>query len=410
MIPSKPKLVALGWHAPGTGFGRVMQEILGSLSSAWEVHHVGIGYKGPRVDAAWTLHPTNLKGGDVFGAFAALRVIGEVRPDCVFILHDIWMMQYYFEVFEPAALSCPVVLYFPLDGRITDDALIAPLAKATHVVAYTPGAASQIDSGFRRLGLQSPPTVSVVPHGVDLQSFFPMFPADDLAAHAALKREVFGALPDIESSFIILNASRPARRKCLDATLRAFAIFAQDKPVNVKLCLHHAITTDEHARDLRNLADTLGITHRIAWNPLSSQSGPITDAELNRLYNACDVGLNTSSGEGWGLVSFEHAAAGRAQIVPRHSACAELWEDAAYLIEPAWRGVPDYSLLEMAEVGAEGTAEALELLYQDRGLRDRTARTGAERARHPEWQWHAVRKRWTTLFASVLEENSVARE
>lgn len=409
MTSSKPKLVALGWHAPGTGFGRVMLEIIGSLSIEWEVHHVGIGYQGPRVDDAWTLHPTNLRGGDVFGAFEALRVIGEVRPDCVFILHDIWMMQYYFEVIDPASLSCPVVVYFPLDGRIADDALIAPLAKATHVVAYTPGAASQIDSGLRRQGLHSPPAVSVIPHGVDLQSFFPMFPADDLPAQAALKRAVFGALPDIESSFIVLNASRPARRKCLDTTLRAFAIFALGKPDNVKLCLHHAITTDEHARALRNLADTLGISHRIAWNPLSSQSGPLEDGELNRLYNACDVGLNTSSGEGWGLVSFEHAATGRAQIVPRHSACAELWEDAAQFIEPAWRGVPDYSLLEMAEVGAEGTAGALELLYRDHKLREHLALAGAQRARHPEWQWHVVRERWATLFAGMLE-NSAARE
>lgn len=409
MTCSKPKLVALGWHAPGTGFGRVMHEILRSVATEWEVHHVGIGYQGPCVDDAWKLHPTNLRGGDVFGAFEAKRIIAELRPECVFILHDIWMMQYYFEVLEPETLGCPVVVYFPLDGRITDDKLIAPLAKATQVVAYTPGAASQINAGFRRLACDSPPVVSVVPHGVNLQAFHSLFPQGDVAAQVALKREIFGFIPDIESSFIVLNASRPARRKCLDTTLRGFARFAGDKPENVKLCLHHAITTDEHARDLRDLATSLGISHRIVWNPVSNGGGPITDSDLNRLYNACDVGLNTSSGEGWGLVSFEHAAAGRAQIVPRHSACAELWADAAQFIEPAWRGVPDYSLLEMAEVGTEGTAEALDRLYRDGELRERLALAGAQRARHPEWQWQAVRDRWGALFASTLE-HCCARE
>ncbi|QIF02901.1 glycosyltransferase family 4 protein [Roseimicrobium sp. ORNL1] len=404
MLSSKPKLVALGWHAPGTGFGRVMGEVLRSASNTWEVHHVGIGYQGPRVDEAWSLHPTNLKGGDTFAAFEAKRIIEEVRPDCVFILHDIWMMSYYFEVLEPGSLGCPVVVYFPLDGRITDDSLVAPLAKASHVVTYTPGAAAQVRAGFQRLAVDSPPEVSVVPHGVDLQAFHSLFAPDDHEAQAALKQQIFGPLPDIKTSFIVLNASRPARRKCLDATLRGFAKFAEGKPANVKLCLHHAISTGEHARELRDLASLLDISHRIVWNPLSSTSGPLTDAELNRLYNGCDVGLNTSSGEGWGLVSFEHAAAGRAQIVPRHSACEELWENAACFIEPAWRGVPEYSLLEMAEVGAEGTAEALELLYRDRELRERLALAGAQRARHPDWQWHAVRQRWEALFTNTLEQ------
>ena len=48
--------------------------------------------------------------------------------------------------------------------------------------------------------------------------------------------------------------------------------------------------------------------------------------DLNRLYGACDVGVNTSCGEGWGLVSFEHALTGAAQVVPRNSVCEELWE------------------------------------------------------------------------------------
>ncbi|MEZ0277206.1 MAG: hypothetical protein ACAH88_20005, partial [Roseimicrobium sp.] len=315
----------------------------------------------------------------------------------------------YFEVNDPASLHCPVVVYFPLDGRVTDDALIAPLAKATHVATYTPGAASQIDTGLRRLGLSSAPAVSVVPHGVDLRAFHPLFAPDDLSSQAALKREVFGALPDIESSFIVLNASRPARRKCLDVTLRAFATFVADKPDNVRLCLHHAITTDEHARNLRDLAAALGISDRIIWNPLSRDSGPLTDAELNRLYNACDVGLNTSSGEGWGLVSFEHAATRRAQIVPRHSACEELWEGAAMFIDAAWRGVPDYSLLEMTEVSPDSAAAGLETLYRDRSHRDKLALKGEALARRPDWEWTSVGAQWCLLFRQMLAHSIGAK-
>ena len=61
-----------------------------------------------------------------------------------------------------------------------------------------------------------------------------------------------------------------------------------------------------------------GLEERLYLNPLAG--GIVDDRELNLLYNACDVGITTSMGEGWGLVSFEHGAAGAAQIVPDHSA------------------------------------------------------------------------------------------
>ena len=75
-------------------------------------------------------------------------------------------------------------------------------------------------------------------------------------------------------------------------------------------------------------------------------------------------------GEGWGLVSVEHGATGAAQIVPRHSACEEIWEGAALMLDPIHRGVPEeFSPLELATVSAEQVAEALEMLYRDVELR-----------------------------------------
>ena len=89
----------------------------------------------------------------------------------------------------------------------------------------------------------------------------------------------------------------------------------------------------------------------------------VSDAALNRIYNACEVGLNTSAGEGWGLVAFEHGATRAAQVVPRHSACEELWEGAASLLPTT----PLESSAEQCYTGsvtsAESVAEALERRY-----------------------------------------------
>ena len=69
------------------------------------------------------------------------------------------------------------------------------------------------------------------------------------------------------------------------------------------------------------IEDRLILTAHMPFLPV------VSNRVLNCIYNACDVGINTSIGEGWGLVSFEHAATGAGQIVPRHSACEELWRD-----------------------------------------------------------------------------------
>jgi hypothetical protein len=66
--------------------------------------------------------------------------------------------------------------------------------------------------------------------------------------------------------------------------------------------------------------------------------------------NACDVGINRAMGEGWGLASFEHAAAGAAQVVPNHTACSEIWRERAELIPLAKSYIPEFSVLEMGEV------------------------------------------------------------
>ena len=121
---------------------------------------------------------------------------------------------------------------------------------------------------------------------------------------------------------------------------------------------------DPEQRDpILALAASHGIADRLRVTELGA--APLSDAELNLVYNACEVGVNSAMGEGWGMVSFEHAATGAAQIVPDSSACAELWEGAAELVAARDTGVPGFSMLAMSTVTAEGIAGALERLYWD---------------------------------------------
>jgi glycosyltransferase involved in cell wall biosynthesis len=215
------------------------------------------------------------------------------------------------------------------------------------------------------------------------------------------KKKVFGTLQDPDESFVVLNASRPDKRKRIDLTIEGFARFAADKPANVRLCLHHAIMGEPEEERITSLVRRFGLEDRVDLNPLAG--GVVGDRELNLLYNACDVGINTSMGEGWGLVSFEHGAAGAAQIVPDHTACAELWSGRAELIPLARSYTPEFSVLEMGEVSAEGVAHALDNLYHDPRRRQQLAQQAFTLAQNPEYSWDAIAKQFDALFVTLAQ-------
>src|SRR5262249_15522899 len=155
---------------------------------------------------------------------------------------------------------------------------------------------------FCDAGITLADAIEVIPFGVDAETFYPMSSATDIA------KSQLGVLPDtqIPGSFIVLNANRNQPRKRIDITLKAFSIFAKDKPDNVKLYLHMGV--QDLGWHIVKVARRFGIEERIIVSDSGGPSPSLGDEDLNSIYNACDVGINTASCEGWGLVAFEHAA------------------------------------------------------------------------------------------------------
>jgi D-inositol-3-phosphate glycosyltransferase len=216
----------------------------------------------------------------------------------------------------------------------------------------------------------------------------------------AARRQVLPPSPEFDDAFIVLNANRNQPRKRIDLTIEGFALFAQGKPDNVKLYLHMGL--EDAGWNLAVMARRHGIEHRLILSSPERGVPTASEARLNLIYNACDVGLNTSTGEGWGLVSFEHGATGAAQIVGRHSACAELWEGAAELMQPSYRLTTERTLIDGWYVTPETVAAAIQKLYADRDLRLERGRQAHANATRPEYAWHAIADRWRALFDDVI--------
>jgi len=318
------------------------------------------------------------------------------------------MFEYYLRILGERREGIKIVCCIPLDGKIINENDAAALKDADRIVVYTEFARKELEHAFLSLRKNRQidfPDLAVIPHGVDRDRFYPLpelrASSFDSTGRLKAKQIVFGDLPDLSDSFIVLNASRPDKRKRIDLTIEGFAAFAVDKPLNVKLCLHHAISGAAEEEQINSLIRQFGIEQRVYLNPLAG--GVVGDQELNLLYNACDVGINTSMGEGWGLVSFEHGATGAAQIVPDHTACSELWSGRAEFIPLEKSYVPEFSVLEMSEVSPGGVARALNNLYEDPRRRQRLAQVALTAAQNPQYSWDTIADQFNDLFVALAQ-------
>jgi glycosyltransferase involved in cell wall biosynthesis len=228
---------------------------------------------------------------------------------------------------------------------------------------------------------------------------------DDLIDRSAAKRRLFGERE--ADGFIVLNAAKHDARKRLDLTIEGFARFAQNKPPDVKLYLHTGATFD--GPDIRELARRAGIAERLISTDGWLEDHPaVNDDDLNLIYNATDVGINTSSGEGWGLISFEHAATGAPQLVPAHSACEELWTTVDTVLPIRSKG--EHVGLGMLRkfVEPDDIAATLENLYSNKQFRLEQAQKAYDNATQAAYKWDRIAAQWDDLLQRIrLDSPSV---
>jgi glycosyltransferase involved in cell wall biosynthesis len=383
-----PHLLLCGWHSEGTGFTRVLRALLPHLTRYFRVTWIGVGYRGApqQLGPNLRLLPTNLQGGDLVGAYAMRLNWNELAADAVLALNDVWYLEHYARELREVLGPVPMLGYLPLDGDIPDPRLVEGLRGFSALCTYTNHAAAELGAALQACGLQIP--VSVAGHGVDLSSFSPQPSVRSAGFAAALRMQLAQRLFGLEEpAWVVLNASRPDPRKRIDISIEGFARFARDLPGHVRLCLHQAIAHPQFAEPLRHQAEALGIGDRMLWWP--PRAGALDDAGLNALYNACAVGLNTSHGEGFGLVSFEHAATGAPQLLPDHAALRELWGDAAMRLAVRPLMTP-HSPLRMGEVDASAVATGLTALYRNQATYVKLARAGITRCAADDLRWESA--------------------
>lgn len=407
MGKDKKKILWIGDAVVTTGFARVNHSIIEHLDSEkFEVHHLGINYRGDPHNYNYSIYPAFL-GGDVWGFGRLINLVQELKPDLIFILNDPWVISKYLDLLRENNVEIPVVVYFPVDAEEHDPAWYAGYNKVERACVYTEfgkRVVTEAESNFED-------KIEVIPHGIDTSVFHELDGAYNRAGKLIksgeeIARESLYPIkkqPGLKDAFIILNANRNQPRKRVDITLRAFKEFQEGKS-DVRLYLH--MGNRDVGYDIIKLANRYGFDDKLIVSTNGNQMPNIPDARLNEIYNGTTIGINTSMGEGWGLTNWEHGATRCAQIVPDHSACTEIWEDAGILIPTTQEYIYPETMTLAKVPDVYGTTEAMERLYEswsgDGELITELANKAYNKITSPEYNWKNISKQFENIFIDIL--------
>ena len=402
----KPILVALGIYFPGYSFTRVFDALLTELSNYYTIHWSGIAYKGEVQEFEnYTLHPSNVKGGDIFGAHGAAALAEEVKADTILLLNDFYLLKNYKNAWQHLKeQGIKLLAYVPMDGLINDVDIVEQCLFLDHLVLYHKAAKQDVEGAISSFLNQNPskfidiPQLSYHFHGVDCKTFTP--PISDVQKHN-LKKQLFD-VPSAENAIFILNANRYNERKDISSSIYAFEKALPLFKHPCYLVLHTPNLAAEKRIDLEKIIDNSSAKQKILLNPLGENY--VDDAKLADLYRACDIGINSSYGEGWGMISFEHAACGAAQIVPDHSACGELWKDNGVVVPSIHSVQLTTNPFLMYAVDVSLFADQLVKLVNDSVYLKTASQSCLDHSRKDAFNWEKIAKNWyETLRPKKLE-------
>lgn len=333
------RLLVFG-HWSHTGFG-VVTEALGSRFVAAGVdvriialNHRGEPVRGPLAGRVWpsdTLaqHFAHHTGKAIDGSlWTALDPEDQWKPDAVLAIADVSGLLNHIGGSADTWRKVPVYHYCPIEG---DN--LPPMWRQLWGM-FRPVAMS--DYGQRVISEHIGQPVPRIYHGVDAETFRPVSQGSPIRWDGGTYRtkEDCKAKFGLEGRNVILRADRNVVRKNFDALIRSFVPIAAADP-NVDLVLH-CRPIDNEGIDLwqeilrmpEHLRDRVKFT-----NAHDTFKGLATDG-LAVLYNAADIYMSTTGGEGFGLTIAEAMACGVPVVATGWAAEVEVIGPGGVLIPP----------------------------------------------------------------------------
>jgi glycosyltransferase involved in cell wall biosynthesis len=327
-------------------------------------------------------------GNDVIGWHAL-----DFGANWVITLIDSWVLRRTAEEVAPA-LWTP---YIPVDSTPVPEKVLEGIQGAYKPLVFSKwGQQELLDAGVESM---------YIPLGVE-PSAYRILPRDEVTN---FRNTTLGGAEHV-TVMVSANSAFPDR-KAFQYALPAWAEFAKDKP-NAVLYLHTEPTVADGGIDLVRLGESLGIEDKLRFPKWYQYRMGYPPKFLSLLYNAADVLLAPSRGEGFGIPIIEAQACGTPVVTTNFSSMPELvrW---GHAVEPvardrtflnAWQVIPD----------VRGITDALQTEYAiaegNGGRKDEKRRAETQDIIHAEYSWDViVRDFWRPLAREIAEATGPAQ-
>jgi len=260
---------------------------------------------------------------DVYCRLQFLRLLMHNDFDVVFCLNDIEIFNEMGEHLRNVKIekkkqnkpSFKSMVYFPVDSepRPVD---LKILDFFDEVITYTEYAKKVLTP------LTTPSNakrIKVIPHGCNTKDFYPLSDEEKLKA----KLEIVGE--GKEETFLFGTVNRNSARKDLGSLILGFSTFKRNSGANAVLYLH-CNPLDPSGINIYRLCERLGL--QIGVDVLlpkeHNENKGCDNSDLNRIYNAFDCFITTTTAEGWGLTVTEAMATKTLVVCPQHTSLSEI--------------------------------------------------------------------------------------
>jgi glycosyltransferase involved in cell wall biosynthesis len=276
---------------------------------------------------------------DDFGRFGFLKILNDSNEyDGIFIIQDVGVICTIAQILksikdEKARNKKKLfksIFYFPVDCLFID-ALLKDLEVFDCLCTYTEYGRKEV----LRLRPDLKSKIKVVPHGNNHNHFYPIESEEEVLA---FRKEYFGENAD---KFIITNVNRNQPRKDIPTTIFAFmeakSRWKENNLTSEPFLYLHMNPKDPMGWDIRGMLLQTDLVENKDYKLLDmdlANKGASIDM-LNNIYNASDVYVTTTLGEGWGLTLTEAMATKTPIICPLSTSFIEMTNNGkrAYTID-----------------------------------------------------------------------------
>jgi glycosyltransferase involved in cell wall biosynthesis len=245
--------------------------------------------------------------------YIIIQMIAEIevnKPDTIVLLNGIYEADFYTALLRNAISSVgpKLMVWTPLDFKLGKE-MAASIIQADIIATMSPNSVIDIQQFTKK-------KVHLLEHGYDLYNISSSSPASSPVVSSSSTDDIYKIINNVsynqsckldKDDIVILNANNIVPRKQILLTVRAF--LKLDKRGNIKLWIH---------TDLINMKK-----NTVLWNIVRENRSSIilthnnlSDDQLRMIYKRCQIGLQTSTGEGFSLTNIEHAMYDGLQIVP----------------------------------------------------------------------------------------------